>query len=78
MKRIAVFQSELGVGGIQKSLVNLLGAIDYDRVQVDLYLSKDEKFWPVEFPEKLNIYYLRPTPRICSFMPFDTAKRMLH
>ncbi len=39
MKRIAVFQSELGVGGIQKSLVNLLGAIDYDRVQVDLYLS---------------------------------------
>ena len=56
MKKIAVFQSELGVGGIQKSLVNLLRAIDYDRVQVDLYLSKDEKFWAVEFPEKLNIY----------------------
>ena len=77
MKKIAVFQSELGVGGIQKSLVNLLRAIDYDRVQVDLYLSKDEKFWAVEFPEKLNIYYLKLTPRVYSFMPFDTAKRML-
>ena len=77
MKRIAVFQSELGVGGIQKSLVNLLRAIDYDRVQVDLYLSKDEKFWAVDFPEKLNIYYLKPTPRVFSFMPFDAAKRIL-
>ncbi len=77
MKKIAIFQSELGVGGIQKSLVNLLRAIDYDRVQVDLYLSKDERFWQIEFPEKLNIYYLKPTPRICSFIPFDMAKRVL-
>jgi len=77
MKKIAVFQSELGVGGIQKSLVNLLRAIDYDRVQVDLYLSKDEEFWAVDFPEKLNIYYLKLTPRIFSFLPFDTSKRML-
>lgn len=77
MKKIAIFQSELGVGGIQKSLVNLLRTIDYDRVQVDLYLSRDERFWQIEFPEKLNIYYLRPTPRICSFIPFDAAKRVL-
>lgn len=77
MKRIAIFQSELGVGGIQKSLVNLLKAIDYSRVEVDLYLSKDEKFWPLDFPEKLNIRYLKPTPRFFSFIPFETAKRML-
>lgn len=77
MKKIAIFQSELSVGGIQKSLVNLLRAIDLDRVQVDLYLSKDERFWQLDFPEKLNIYYLKPTPRICSFIPFDTAKRLL-
>ena len=29
MKRIAIFQSDLGVGGIQKSLVNLLKNISY-------------------------------------------------
>lgn len=77
MKKIAIFQSELGVGGIQKSLVNLLKAIDYGRVEVDLYLSKDEKFWPMDFPEKLNIRYLKPTPRVCSFIPFEAAKRVL-
>lgn len=77
MKRIAIFQSELGVGGIQKSLVNLLRTVDYDRVQVDLYLSTHERFWQIEFPEKLNIHYLKPTPRIYSFIPFDCAKRTL-
>ena len=77
MKKIAIFQSELGVGGIQKSLVNLLRAIDYDRVQVDLYLSKNESFWKIDFPEKLNIFYLKPTPRIYSFVPFNAAKGVL-
>ena len=77
MRKIAIFQSELGVGGIQKSLVNLLRAIDYDRVQVDLYLSGRESFWNVDFPEKLNIRYLDKTPRIYSFIPFDAAKRCL-
>jgi len=77
MKRIAIFQSELSVGGIQKSIVNLLNRIDYDKFQVDLYLSKKEEFWDISFPEKLNIYYLKPTPRICSFLPFDLSKRLL-
>ncbi len=77
MKKIAIFQSELGVGGIQKSLVNLLRALDYDRVKVDLYLSSDECFWEIDFPEKLNIYYLGNTPRLCSFIPFDVAKRII-
>ena len=77
MKKIAIFQSELGVGGIQKSLVNLLRALDYDRMEVDLFLSDKERFWQIEFPEKLNIHYLRHTPRLYSFIPFDTAKSML-
>ena len=77
MKRIAIFQSELGVGGIQKSIVNLLNSIDYDEFQVDLYLSRKDKFWDISFPEKLNIYYLKPTPRIYSFLPFDLSKKLL-
>lgn len=77
MKKIAIFQSELSVGGIQKSLVNLLHSIDYDKFHVDLYLSRQEKFWNVSFPEKLNIFYLKPTPRIFSFLPFDISKALL-
>lgn len=77
MIRIAIFQNDLGVGGIQKSLVNLLNSFDYERFQVDLYLSCKESFWDVSFPAKLNVRYLKPTPRVFSFMPFDMAKALL-
>lgn len=76
MKRIAIFQEDLSVGGIQKSLVNLLKNLDYSAVQVDLYLSKKTEFWSTEFPKELNIKYLNPIPRVYSFMPFDVSKRL--
>ncbi len=75
MKRIAFFQSDLGVGGIQKSIVNLLRNLDYSRFQVDLYLSEKTEFWTHDFPKELNIRYLKPIPRIWSFLPFALAKK---
>ena len=77
MKRIAFFQDNLDVGGIQKSLVNLLRNFDYEHFQVDLYLSDRRSFWQVEFPPQLNIKYLKHIPRICSFIPFDIARNMV-
>ena len=44
MKKIAIFQYDLGVGGIQKSLINLLNNIDNDKYMIDLYLFSDEIF----------------------------------
>lgn len=76
MKRIAIFQNDLGVGGIQKSLTNLLRNIDYDKLDVDLFLSVKDDFWKADFPEKLNIHYLEPTPRSFSFLPFDLARKL--
>ena len=77
MKRIAFFQDNLDVGGIQKSIVNLLMNFDYKNYQVDLYLSEKKRFWNVDFPKELTIRYLKPVPRICSFIPFDTAKKLV-
>ena len=77
MKRIAFFQDNLDVGGIQKSLVNLLRNFDYEHFQVDLYLSDRRSFWKVDFPPQLNIKYLKHIPRICSFIPFDVARTMV-
>ncbi len=77
MKRIAFFQDNLDVGGIQKSLVNLLRNFDYEHFQVDLYLSEKKSFWKPDFPPQLNIKYLRHLPRICSFIPFDIARNMV-
>ena len=75
MKRIAFFQNDLGVGGIQKSIVNLLRNLDYQRFSVDLYLSEKTEFWSQDFPKELNIRYLKPLPRIYSFLPFDFGKK---
>ena len=77
MKKIAVFQSELGVGGIQKSLINLLNSLDYERVSVDLYLSKKDDFWKAKVPEQVRVCYLKATPKLFSFIPFDTARSLL-
>ncbi len=77
MKRIAFFQDNLDVGGIQKSIVNLLMNFDYTNFQVDLYLSDPKSFWDVSFPPQLRVRYLRHIPRIYSFMPFDLAKKLV-
>lgn len=73
MIRLAFFQNDLGMGGIQRSLVNLLRNLDYSRFSVDLYLAEKTEFWTRDFPEALNIRYLKPVPRLYSFLPFDTA-----
>ena len=77
MKRIAFFQDNLDVGGIQKSIVNLLMNFDYTDCQVDLYLSDSKSFWDVSSPKELTVKYLKHIPRLYSFIPFDMAKKMV-
>lgn len=76
MKRIAIFQSELGVGGIQKSLINLLKNLDYEQLSVDLYLSRQTEFWDVEFPEQLRVHYMKPVSDLFKYLPFEVGKRI--
>ncbi len=77
MKRIAFFQDNLDVGGIQKSIINLLRNFDYEHYHVDLYLSDSRTFWEVDFPKELHIKYLRHIPRLYSFMPFDIGRKLV-
>ena len=44
-KKIAFFQNDLDVGGIQKSAVNLMRNMDYDRFEIHLFLSEKQDFW---------------------------------
>ena len=77
MKRIAFFQDNLDVGGIQKSIMNLLMNFDYENYHVDLYLSDRKSFWETDFPEQLHIKYLPHIPKCWSFVPFDLAKNLV-
>ena len=74
-KRIAFFQSSMGPGGIEKSLFNLIHNLDYSRIDATLFLYEDGCFFPGGFPKELDVKHLSPPPRICSFLPFDTARR---
>lgn len=76
-KRIAFFQNELTMGGIQKSLINLLTGFDYDNCEVDLYLFTHNDFWDVEFPKELHVKYLKPVSKLLSFVPFSWAKKLI-
>ena len=74
MKKIAIFQRDLGMGGIQKSLVNLLNVIDYKKYEVDLYLFSYDNFFKESLPNELNIIYLKPLPYISRFIFFSILK----
>lgn len=54
-KKIAIFQYDLNVGGIQKSLLNLLNNIDVDKYQIDLFLFSNVNFFEKEIPSSINI-----------------------
>lgn len=74
-KRIAFFQDRFSVGGIQKSLLNLLCCMDYTKYDVDLYLFDKTEFWQQDLPAELHIKYLPPLGRLYSFLPFSFAYR---
>lgn len=76
MKQIAVFQSDLRVGGIQKALVNILNEIDYSQCAVDLYLFDRECFFDLPRHENLNVVFLRPWPYLNRFVYFDLLRRL--
>ena len=73
-RRIAVFQSDLRVGGIQKALINILNEIDYSLCQVDLYLFDEDPFFDLPEREGLRVIHLRPRPGAWDrFVYFDLA-----
>ena len=55
MKKIAIFQENLTVGGIQKSLINLLNNLDYSKVSVDCYVVNDVNFYTEGISKKVKL-----------------------
>lgn len=76
MKQIAIFQSDLRVGGIQKALVNILNEIDYSKCCVDVYLFDDQCFFDVPSHENLHIRFLPPMPAYYRLLYFGLVKKL--
>jgi polysaccharide pyruvyl transferase CsaB len=77
LKRIAIFQSDLRVGGIQKSLINILGGLDYDRCAADLYLFERGRFFQLPDYPNLRIKYLKSYPYINRFIYFGLLRKLV-
>ena len=75
MKKIAIFQTDLGYGGIQKSLVNLLKFIDYNKYKIDLYLFSHDNIFINDIPNKVNIIYKKKLPYITRFVDFKILNK---
>lgn len=76
MIKIAIFQADLKVGGIQSSLYNLLMSNFFDdNYFIDVYLFSDEVFYDItHLKTNIHIHYLKPFPYVCRFIPFKLLK----
>ena len=60
MKKIAFFCYDQQMGGIQKSLINLLDNLDYQKYEVDLYLFDNKNpFFVNAINKHVNVIYLK-------------------
>ena len=73
MKKIAIFQDDLDIGGIQKSLLNLLNSLDYHKYSVDLFIFKKGSQWENKINDNVTVRYLKPMSQIYKYLPFDLA-----
>ena len=76
MKRIAFFQTDLGYGGIQKSIINLLNSLDYDKYEVDLYLFSRFNVFKDSLNDNVNIIYKKSLPYITKFVDFELLNKI--
>lgn len=74
-KKIAVFQKELWVGGIQRSLINLLTRLDQEKYQVDLFLFDTKIFYETAFPANVTVRFLKPFPYFYRLLYFSIVRR---
>ncbi len=76
MKRIAIFQKDLGIGGIQRSLLNMLTNMDLTSYEVDLFLFAEPEICAPEDLKNVNTYILKPLFYLNRIVNFDTLRKM--
>ena len=76
MKKIAIFQSDFKVGGIQKALLNILNDIDYTQYEVDVFVYDDQIFFDMPERENLRIIFCKPYPFLNRVVYFELLRRI--
>ena len=76
MKKIAIFQKDLGIGGIQRSLVNLLTNMDLSSYEVDLFLFAEPSICSEAQLESVNLHVFRPLFYLNRVVKFNTLRKL--
>ena len=76
MKKIAIFIDNLNIGGIQKSIINILKHLDYSKYKINLYLFNKEIFYKDEIPKEVKLVFLNRSKFIYKFIPFSLASKL--
>lgn len=75
MKKIAIFQKDLMVGGIQKSLVNTLNILG-NKYDIDLYLySSNNDFYIDKIPQNIHVINLKSS-KFRQLLPFNIFNKL--
>lgn len=73
--KIAIFQNDLKMGGIQKSLINLLNFLDPDRYDIDLFLYDDDHYFNAAFTHNVRVTRLKKWNPLLKAVPFNILNR---
>lgn len=76
-KNIAIFVDNFKVGGIQKSLINLLNNNDYNKWNIDVYVADcNDNFFNIN--KNANIIKFNKVLPIFKFVPFNIVYKIYH
>ena len=67
MKKLIFFSKHMGIGGLEKSLLNLLNSLDLDRYQVTLVLEEKQGEFLEKLDERVKVEEYRLSR--CPFVP---------
>ena len=76
-KKLLFVNGHLGVGGVEKSLVDLLRALDYSKYEVDLLLLEADGFYNELLPSSVRVI-LFDAPKAYGPFLFTVSKNLAH
>lgn len=77
MPKIAIFQYDLGIGGIQKAVINLVSNIDTEKYETDLYLFTKDDFFEDSLPQNVKVIRLPHFPTYFKLLPFGLVRTLM-
>lgn len=75
--KVAIFQTNLKIGGIQRSLLSMLKSEVFNSHSVDLFLTTKEQDYCInDLPNNVTVREIRDFPRFYKAVPFTFAYRL--